>query len=224
MTALQTPTSAPGPNSSSASLRVSRRTAVLGAVVAALTVGLGMYALRSILQVRSVPERLMEWLLLFITPEQFEAALQRFGFDAKRYELAAAIVGMLGVLSGLGYLVLRREWPLRIMVALGIGQWLFVMLVIMPLTSAGPFALDLLDGKQAAIGGYLTLALSFAGVLALTSTCSQRRVRQDTLPAASPSPTKAPRVATGALVLAPAAPRRPRAAWQCWSNLPWRPI
>jgi DMSO/TMAO reductase YedYZ molybdopterin-dependent catalytic subunit len=184
MTTLQPPAPAPDPSSSSASVRVSRRAAIFGSVGAALAAGFGMYALRSALQVRSVPERLMEWLLLFVTPEQFEAALQRFGFDAKRYGLAAAILGMLGVLSCLGYLALRRGWRLHGMLALGMGLWLFVMLVVMPLTSAGPFALDLLDGKRAAIGGYLAVALTFAAVLALAGARAHRRFHQDTPPAA----------------------------------------
>ena len=175
----------PDGNPSAASRRVPWRTALLGAVLAALTTGFGMYALRFVLQVRSVPERLLEWLLLFVTPEQFEMALQRFGFDAKRYALGAAIVGMLGVLGGLGYLVLRRGWPPRWIAVLGIGLWLFVMLVIMPLTSAGPFALDLLDGKGAAIGGYLGVALSFAAVLTLTYAWSQPPSRQGTRGGAS---------------------------------------
>jgi hypothetical protein len=34
--------------------------------------------------VRSLPERLLEWLLLFVPLDVFESLLQRFGFDAKR--------------------------------------------------------------------------------------------------------------------------------------------
>src|SRR5262249_15131131 len=44
------------------------------------------------------------------------------------------------------------------------------MLVIMPLTSAGVFAVGLLDGKRAAIGGYLAVGMSYAGALALLRT------------------------------------------------------
>ena len=69
-----------------------------GASLAALTVGLGMLVLRSALGVRSIPERLMEWLLLFIPSAVFESIIRRFGFDAKRYGLAAAILLLLGLL------------------------------------------------------------------------------------------------------------------------------
>jgi DMSO/TMAO reductase YedYZ molybdopterin-dependent catalytic subunit len=89
------------------------------------------------------------------------------GFDAKRYALAVSIVLLLGLLAWCGYVVIRRRWRLPAIAVLGIGLWLFVMLAVMPLTSAGFFALDLLDGKHAAIGGYLAVSLSFAALLAL---------------------------------------------------------
>ncbi len=69
--------------------------------------------------------------------------------------------------DSLGYTALRRLWPLPAVAAPGVGLWLFVMLVVMPLTSAGFFAFELLDGKRAAIGGYLAIGLSFGAVLAL---------------------------------------------------------
>src|SRR5919199_1662205 len=106
-----------------------RLMAVMGGTLAALLAGGGMLVLRSVLQVRTVPERVMEWLLLFVPLGVFEALLQRFGFDAKRYAL-----------------------------------WLAV--VVMPVTSAGLFAADLLDGKLAAIGGYLAVGLTYAATLA----------------------------------------------------------
>jgi DMSO/TMAO reductase YedYZ molybdopterin-dependent catalytic subunit len=139
---------------------------LIASVLATGLAALGMLVLRSSLQVRSVPERTMEWLLLFISPEQFESALLRFGFDAKRYALYLATFGMLAILCALGYLALRHAWPLRAIAALGVGLWLFVMVVVMPLTSAGLFASELLDGKRAAIGGYLAVGLTFAAVLA----------------------------------------------------------
>src|SRR5579859_7991629 len=61
-----------------------RVTAIAGAVLAALVGGGGMLLLRSSLQVRSVPERLMEWGLLFVPPGAFESGLQLLGFEAKR--------------------------------------------------------------------------------------------------------------------------------------------
>src|SRR5919199_4068335 len=85
-----------------------RLMAVMGGSLAALLAGGGMLVLRSVLQVRTVPERVMEWLLLFVPLGVFEALLQRFGFAAKRYALSAAVVGMLVLLAGLGYVILHR--------------------------------------------------------------------------------------------------------------------
>src|SRR5215216_3206507 len=147
-----------------------RPRALFGGVAAAVVAAWGMVLLRATLQVRSVAERLMEWLLLFIPPSLFEATLQRFGFDAKRYALALSAVLLIGLLAWLGYVVLRRRWSVVAIAALGLGLWLVVMVVIMPLTNAGFFALDLLDGKRAAIGGYLAIALSYAAVLVLFRT------------------------------------------------------
>lgn len=144
-----------------------RQAAVLGGLAAAFVVGASMLLLRTSLQVRSVPERLVEWLLLFVPPTLFEAILQHLGFDAKRYALYLAILVILGVFAWLGYIALRAQWSPRRLGLLGAAVWLTVMLFIMPLTSAGIFAFDLLDGKRAAIGGYLAVGLSYAAALAL---------------------------------------------------------
>jgi DMSO/TMAO reductase YedYZ molybdopterin-dependent catalytic subunit len=155
--------------------RVRRRTALLGGIIAAVVAAAGMLLLRSVLQVRTLPERLLEWLLLFMPPGQFEAMLQQFGFDAKRYALDVAVAIMLGVLGSAGYVALRRRWPAWALAATGVGFWLVVMLVVMPFTAAGVFASDLLDGKRAAIGGYLAVGLSYSAVLTLTRVLAQNR-------------------------------------------------
>jgi len=176
MTALDSaPRTSAGPSSARRPAGGSRSEAALGGVLAALTAGAGMLLLRSVLQVRSIPERVMEWLLLFVPPDLFEATLHQFGFDAKRYALDAAIADMLVLLALLGYLVLRRGWSVPIIAAVGLLVWLLVMLVIMPLTSAGVFALALLDGKRAAIGGYLAVGLTYAAVLALAHVRERER-------------------------------------------------
>jgi DMSO/TMAO reductase YedYZ molybdopterin-dependent catalytic subunit len=144
--------------------------ALIGGSVAALVVGLGMLLLRSTLEVRSIPERTMEWLLLFVPTSVFENLLLRFGLEAKRYALDAAIVLMLAALAAIGYGVLRAQWRVAAIAMLGVAFWLFVMLVVMPLTSAGVFAMDLEDGKRATIGGYLAVGLSYAAVLAAMHT------------------------------------------------------
>ena len=144
--------------------------AVVGGLVAALVVAGSTLLLRSTLQVRSVPERLVEWLLLFVPPSLFEAVLQRLGFDAKHYALYLTTIAIFGLFAWLGCVVLRRGWSPAVICLVGVSVWLGVMLIIMPLTSAGVFAVGLLDGKRAAIGGYLALGLSYAAALALLRT------------------------------------------------------
>ena len=140
-----------------------------GGASAAIAAGLLMVVLRWTLVVRTIPERLLEWSLLFVPPDQFEAALQRFGFDAKRYALYAAVSGMLFLLAAIGAFALRRGWSPRALLALGVSLWLITMLVIMPLTDAGIFAIDLIDGTRAALGGYLAVALTYSATLSVAS-------------------------------------------------------
>src|ERR1700738_3246352 len=82
-----------------------------GACAAAVAASAVMGLIRATLQVRSVPERLLEWSLLFIPLDVFESALQRFGFSAKVYSLYVAVAIMLGLLTWLGAIALRRRWP-----------------------------------------------------------------------------------------------------------------
>ena len=84
---------------------------LLGGVAAAVGAVGTMALLRSTLQVRTVSERLLEWVLLLVPPGLLEAALQRFGFDAKRYALYIAILATLATLTVLGTVVLGRRWP-----------------------------------------------------------------------------------------------------------------
>jgi DMSO/TMAO reductase YedYZ molybdopterin-dependent catalytic subunit len=136
-----------------------------GGFAAAVAAGVAMWLLRSTLQVRSIPERLLEWGLLFVPLDVFEGLLQRFGFSAKRYALFFGIAVMLGALTWLGLYVLRRRWSLPALLSVGVGLWLFTMLVILPLTSAGFFAMSLLDGKRETILGYLGVGLLYSAVL-----------------------------------------------------------
>jgi DMSO/TMAO reductase YedYZ molybdopterin-dependent catalytic subunit len=138
-----------------------------GGALAALVASLLMWLVRSTLQVRSIPERLFEWLLLFVPLDVFEAGLQQFGFSAKRYALYLAILVMLVSLAWVGAEVLRRAWPIVGLMSIGIGLWLFTMLVIMPLTSAGVFATALLEGARNTILSYLAVGLVFSAVLVM---------------------------------------------------------
>src|SRR5438128_2952946 len=74
---------------------------------------------------------------------------------------------MLALLTWLGAAALRRHWPVLALLGIGVGLWLFTMVVVMPLTSAGLFATALLDGKRATVGGYLGVGLIYAAVLTL---------------------------------------------------------
>ena len=112
-------------------------TPLLGAVVGASAGGIVMFLLRITAQVRTLPERLLEWLLLFVPPGFFEASLLRFGTDAKRYALWATSLGLLALFTALGTVALKRRWSGQALLGLGLGLWLLVMLVIMPMTSAG---------------------------------------------------------------------------------------
>jgi DMSO/TMAO reductase YedYZ molybdopterin-dependent catalytic subunit len=145
-----------------------------GAVAAAVAV-VCMAILRWTLSVRTIPERVLEWSLLFVPPDQFEATLMRFGFEAKRYALYAAVGGMLLLLAAIGAFALRRRRSAATILALGLGLWLFAMLVIMPLTDAGLFAVALVDGTLAAVGGYLAVALAYAATLGVVGALSGPR-------------------------------------------------
>jgi DMSO/TMAO reductase YedYZ molybdopterin-dependent catalytic subunit len=126
-----------------------------------------MWLIRVTLQVRSIPERVLEWSLLFVPLDVFESALQRFGFSAKRYALYLGVALMLAVLTWLGAFALRRGLSTQGLLGLGIGVWLFAMLIVMPLTSAGFFAMALLEGARSNVLGYLGVGLVYAAVLAL---------------------------------------------------------
>ena len=129
--------------------------AVLGGLVSAILAGLLMAQLRASLQVRSLPERLLDGLLLLVPPAQMEAGLQRFGFDAKAYALQAVTLVSLAVLATLGATVLARGWTGWRLIALGLGLWLVVMLVVTPLSGAGVFATLLVEGSLTTSAGYL---------------------------------------------------------------------
>ena len=145
------------------------RTAMIGGSAAAVAAGAAMAFVRWALMVRTVPERIMEWLLLFVPLALFEAGLMRLGFDAKLYALYAGVGATLLLLAALGTLALRRRWSMGAIVILGLGLWLTIMLVILPITGAGVFATGLLDGTRANVGGYFAVALLYAATLAAAS-------------------------------------------------------
>src|SRR5262249_21266930 len=113
------------------------RECALGGGAAAISAALVMGAARTFAPVRTLPERLLEWLLLFVPLDVFGAAIGRFGFEAKHYALYSAVLASLAGMAALGGLALRRGWPRLAVAAIGPALWLFVMAIVMPLTSAG---------------------------------------------------------------------------------------
>jgi DMSO/TMAO reductase YedYZ molybdopterin-dependent catalytic subunit len=141
----------------------------------AVAMGLMFWA-RMAFQIRTLPERIMEWLLLFVPLEAFEKGLQQFGPQAKELALSGGIAGMALLLLVLGVAVLRRAttgWPL---LAVGLLLWLFAMAVVMPVTGAGPFARDLFQNLWLVNSSYLGVALAYATVLLLGRLLLESRV------------------------------------------------
>ena len=147
---------------------------IVGGIVASLAAAVVMLVMRLALQVRTVPERTLEAVLLFTPPELFEAGLQRYGFDAKRYARALAVGATLMLLAGVGAWAIRRRWSVGHIMLLSLIFWLLVMLVIMPLSDAGPFAIDLIQGTKAAIGAHLAVVLAYAAALNFASADARR--------------------------------------------------
>jgi DMSO/TMAO reductase YedYZ molybdopterin-dependent catalytic subunit len=137
-------------------------------VIACLASGAAMLLqtlLRSTWQVRSLPERVEEWLLLFVPLDVFELGLARFGADAKELALAGTFVGMAALLVVIASLVVHAGWHGWSLLSLGLGLWLATMLLVMPVTGAGIFATGLLVAPPLTDSGYLLVFLAYAGVL-----------------------------------------------------------
>ena len=145
------------------------RAGITSLVAAALAMGLMFWA-RSAFQVRTLPERLMEWLLLFVPLDAFAQGIQDFGPQAKVFALYGGIVVMSVALFGLGLLALRRRWPGTAILGLALALFVVAMAGIMPLTGAGFFASDLFQHPMLVNGVYLGMALAYATVLLLGQT------------------------------------------------------
>src|SRR3977135_2428769 len=86
--------------------------------------------LRAIWQIRSLPERVMEWLLLFVPLDLFERGLAQLGADAKEVALIGTAVGMAALLVGLGTLSLHAGLKTWWLLGMGIGLWLGAMAIV----------------------------------------------------------------------------------------------
>src|SRR6266849_1848012 len=99
--------------------------------------------LRDMWQIRTLPERVMEWLLLFVPLDLFERGLQQLGSDAKEVALVGTVVAVVALLFAAASLALRAGWTSWWLLGLGVGMWLFAMAGVMPITGAGFFATGL---------------------------------------------------------------------------------
>ncbi|HEV7666818.1 MAG TPA: hypothetical protein VGQ62_25010, partial [Chloroflexota bacterium] len=127
-------------------------------------------------QVRTLPERLMEWLLLFVPLDLFERGVGQFGGGAKEIALYGTIGGMVLLLVGLGALALRRGLTTWQLLGLGLGLWLVAMAIVMPVTGAGFFATGLLISPLLTGAAYLLVFLGYASILASARLLSRRSV------------------------------------------------
>src|SRR5579884_3454602 len=82
--------------------------ALLVALCATAVALLLQQAIRAAWQVRTLPERVMERLLVFVPLDVFERGLERFGANAKDLALLGTLIGMSLALVAIGAVVVHR--------------------------------------------------------------------------------------------------------------------
>ena len=138
----------------------------IAASVAATAAAVGLMQLwRSIYQIRTLPERVMEWVLVFVPLDLFEQGLVTFGSAAKVLALGGAIVGMAAALVAVGAGAVKSG-PIAVGAAT-VGLWLLAMAVVMPVTGAGFFASALLRDVMLTNLSYAGVAFTYGMVLLL---------------------------------------------------------
>lgn len=138
------------------------RNRVLAGSVATLVATAVMFWLRGVFQIRTLPERLTEWALLFVPPEQFELAITTFGTQAKVYALYGSVAAMATLLTAIGAVAVRsREGPWIASAAL----WLVAVTVVIPLTGGGFFATELPQDASLVSVAFAVVALVYVLVL-----------------------------------------------------------
>ena len=146
---------------------VSWPAAIITSLVASGAVLGLMFFARSAFQIRTIPERIMEWILIFVPLNVFERLLISLGAEAKVYAIGATVAGMGLILFGLGLIALRRGWSEWLVLALGPLLWLFAMVVVMFVTGAGLFATYLREDAVLINAVYLGIGLAYASLLLL---------------------------------------------------------
>jgi DMSO/TMAO reductase YedYZ molybdopterin-dependent catalytic subunit len=139
--------------------------ALIVASIATVAALLLQTLLRDVWQIRTLPERVMEWLLLFVPPNAFEHALALFGDAAKEITLTATLAAMGVALVAIGAFALGAGWSSSRVLGLGIGLWLATMVIVMPITGAGFFATRLLISPLLTDAGYLLVFLGYSSAL-----------------------------------------------------------
>jgi len=157
-----------GPDGALGGSAVSGPAAVAIAATATAVAMALMFWARAAYQIRTLPERILEWLLLFVPLNLFEKGLQTLGANAKDVALDGVIVGTAAILFGLGIIAARG--PVRVAIAVGVGLWLFAMAVVMPVTGAGFFATGLFEDVLLTNVSYLGIAFAYTTVVLLGKT------------------------------------------------------
>ena len=148
--------------------RVSWLKAAVGSAAGSALVLLLMLWARQALQIRTLPERLMETFLLVIPPDQFEAAIEKYGPMAKEFALIATNLVMFLVLFAIGLFAARRLPSLGLL-GLALLLWLVAVAAIFPVTGGGVFATGLFLQSPILINAiYLGIGLVYASCLMAT--------------------------------------------------------
>ncbi len=129
-----------------------------------LALGLMFWARQS-LQIRTLPERVMEAVLRLVPPAQFEASIDRFGPAGKDYALYVTTAGVFVTLVLIGVLALRFTTRPASLLALGLALYLLAMAVIAPLTGAGAFATGLFVNPLLSNAISLGIGMAYVAVL-----------------------------------------------------------
>lgn len=135
-----------------------------GVYASGLALGLMFWA-RQALQIRTLPERLMETFLRLLPPAVFEATIDRFGPAGKDYALYGTTAAVFVALVAIGVLALRFLRHPSGLLALGLVLYLVSMGLIAPLTGAGPFATKLFVNPVLSNAVSLGIAMAYASVL-----------------------------------------------------------
>ena len=139
--------------------------AVAAGLASGAAIGL-MYWARLALQLRTLPERLMETFLLVIPPDQFEAAIEKFGPMAKDFALIGSYVVTFLVLVAVALVALRFVRPGATLLLLAPLLWFIAMAGIFPATGGGFFATALpLDPPVLTNTVYAGIGLAYASLL-----------------------------------------------------------